>query len=203
LRRLTLGLLTLGLLTFSIWNVADRQAGAAQGTVAPATHTYVPDGIPLELWRKSIPADNPMTAEKVALGQSLYFDKRLSADGTVSCATCHDPARAFADANTNAVGVGGKAGARNAPTILNAMFNEAQFWDGRVRTLEEQLKQPLLNPLEMGMPSAEALVARVTSDPDYRQRFRRMFRREGITIDTIAQAIRRLRTYVPFGKFTI
>jgi cytochrome c peroxidase len=103
-----------------------------------------------------IPADNPMTAEKVALGRALYFDKRLSADGTVSCAICHDPATAFADRNTLAVGVAGRRGVRNAPTILNAMFNRESFWDGRARSLEEQAVGPLLSPSEMGMQSREA-----------------------------------------------
>ena len=166
----------------------------------------VPKGLPANLWRQSIPADNPMTAAKVALGESLYFDKRLSVDRTISCATCHDPARAFTDGNTLAIGVGGKSGARNAPTILNAVFNSTQFWDGRARTLEEQLKQPLVNQLEMGMPDISALVARVQAEPDYRRRFRRVFGREGITIDTIAKAIAayertQLSGNSPFDRF--
>jgi cytochrome c peroxidase len=177
---------------------ATRKSGLFQASI--------PKGLPAKLWWNSIPADNPMTAEKVALGEMLYFDKRLSANGTISCATCHDPAKAFADANAIAIGIGGKSGTRNAPTILNAMFNEAQFWDGRARTLEEQLKQPLLNPFEMGMPSVDAVVARVVADRDYRQRFRRVFRGQGITIDTIAKAIAayertRLSANSPFDRF--
>ena len=78
-----------------------------------------------------MPRDNPVTPEKVALGRKLYFDKRLSKDGTVSCATCHDPDKGFADGKKVSEGVGGKKGTRNAPTVLNAVFNEFQFWDGR------------------------------------------------------------------------
>lgn len=130
-----------------------------------------------------------MTPAKVSLGQALYFDKRLSADGTVSCATCHDPANAFTDHGALASGVSNKIGTRNAPTILNAMFSEQLFWDGRVGSLEEQAKQPLTNPFEMGMGSNDAVVARISAIPEYQKRFQSVFKREGITIDTIAKAI--------------
>jgi cytochrome c peroxidase len=130
-----------------------------------------------------------MTPAKVSLGQALYFDKRLSADGTVSCASCHDPANAFTDHSAVAIGVSSKVGTRNAPTILNAMFSERLFWDGRVGSLEEQAKQPITNPFEMGMGGNDTVVARLTAIPEYRQRFQRAFRHEGITIDTIVKAI--------------
>jgi cytochrome c peroxidase len=147
-----------------------------------------------------------MTPDRVALGQALYFDKRLSIDGTVSCATCHDPANAFTDHDTVGRGVSNRAGTRNAPTILNAMFSEQLFWDGRVASLEEQAKQPLTNSIEMGMRSNNAVVARVKGLPDYQQRFQRVFRREGITIDTIVKAIAayertQLSANAPFDRF--
>ena len=147
-----------------------------------------------------------MTAAKVSLGQALYFDKRLSADGTVSCATCHDPANAFTDHGVLAIGVSSKVGTRNAPTILNAMFSERLFWDGRVGSLEEQAKQPITNPFEMGMGGNNAVVARVSAMPEYQQRFRRVFRSEGITIDTIVKAIAayertQLSANSPFDRF--
>src|SRR5262249_47558203 len=151
----------------------------------PLLELQIPLAIPKGLWHRIIPSNNRTTATKIALGERLYFDKRLSADGTVSCATCHDPATAFADHNSVAVGVSEKAGSRNTPTILNAAFNLSQFWDGRVRSLEEQAKQPLINAAEMGMPSHDAVVARVTAVPEYRQRFQQVFGKEGITIDTI------------------
>jgi cytochrome c peroxidase len=149
----------------------------------------MPVGIPADLWRKLIPASNPMTTEKVALGQQLYFDKGLSLDGTMSCATCHDPATGYADRHAVAIGMEGKLGMRNAPTILNAIFQPVQFWDGRAHSLEEQAKQPLLNPSEMGMKDQDAVVARVNSLPEYSSRFRRVFGAEGITFDTIVKAI--------------
>ena len=158
----------------------------------PAAKTFspqIPKGIPRWKWRKLIPPENALTAQKVALGQALYFDKRLSADGTVSCATCHDPATAFADRNSLAVGVGGKVGTRNVPTTLNAMFNLSQFWDGRARSLEEQAMQPLLNPLEMGMPDREAVVTRLNGIPEYRQSFEAAFGAGAITFEDVARAL--------------
>jgi cytochrome c peroxidase len=166
--------------------------GGGKGRAPARARAYVPalpKGIPPALWRRSIPPDNPVTAEKVALGEALYFEKRLSVDGTVSCATCHDPAMAFADNNLLAVGVRRRVGIRNAPTVLNAMFSRHLFWDGRARTLEEQAKQPLVNASEMGMPDHDAVVARLASIPEYRRRFREVFGPEGITADTVAKAI--------------
>jgi cytochrome c peroxidase len=167
----------------------------------------IPLGIPADLWEMMIPADNPMTEAKVALGRDLYFDKRLSVDNTVSCATCHDPRFAFTDGKPVSEGVGGKKGARNAPTVLNAMFNEEQFWDGRVKTLEEQVLQPLINPVEMAMPSHEAVVAKVRGIPEYARRFREVFGGPNpVTIENIAKAIAAFeRTLLsgnsPFDRF--
>src|SRR6516225_2380456 len=81
-------------------------------------------GLPAELTKSVMPADNPQTPEKIALGQRLFFDGRLSADGTVACATCHDPRRAFTDGVPTSIGIGGRVGQRNAPTILNALYNK-------------------------------------------------------------------------------
>src|SRR5829696_10370252 len=149
----------------------------------------LPRGIPQTVWRKRIPASNPMTSEKVALGEKLYFDKRLSASGSVSCAVCHDPANAFTDLDALSTGASGNQGTRNAPTILNAMFSERLFWDGRAGSLEEQAKQPLTSPTEMGMGSYDLVVARVSAIPEYQKTFQRVFGRAGITIETIAKAI--------------
>lgn len=149
----------------------------------------LPRGIPQTLWRKRIPATNPMTAAKIALGEKLYFDKRLSSSGSVSCALCHDPANAFTDQETLSTGASGHPGTRNAPTILNAMFSDRLFWDGRAGSLEEQAKQPLTNPAEMGMASYDLVVARVSAIPEYQQTFQRVFGSAGITIETIAKAI--------------
>jgi cytochrome c peroxidase len=145
----------------------------------------VPDGVLPPI----IPADNPVTSEKVALGQKLYFDKRLSKDDTVSCATCHDPLHAFAEPRPVSIGVGGASGVRNAPTALNAAFLTEQFWDGRAPTLEEQAKGPLVNPVEMAMPDHAAVAKKVAGIADYPPLFRAAFGSDEVTIDRIAQAI--------------
>jgi cytochrome c peroxidase len=165
-------------------------APTANASLQPkAIRVQIPTGIPRWKWRKLIPRENPLTAEKVALGQALYFDKRLSVDGTVSCATCHDPATAFADRNGVAMGVAGRIGTRNVPTTLNAMFNQSQFWDGRARSLEEQAMQPLLNPLEMGMPDREAVVTRLNAISEYRRSFAAAFGTGAIKFADVARAI--------------
>lgn len=163
-------------------------------------------GIDESLWRKRIPKTNPMSPRKIALGRALFFDKRLSIDGTVSCATCHDPAIAFTDSKAVALGAGTKSGTRNTPTILNAVFSESLFWDGRAASLEEQVKHPLLNSFEMGMESGEQLERRVAAIPHYRRQFSAVFMTEGLTLDTIAKAIAAyertlLSANSPFDRF--
>src|SRR5438046_1811500 len=132
-------------------------------------------GVPAAATRAAIPPDNPQTPEKIALGQKLFFDGRLSADGTVACSTCHDPARAFTDGRPTSVGIKGRIGQRNAPTILNALSNKTQFWDGRVKTLEEQAALPIVNFVEMGRPNLDAAVAQIAAVGEYRQAFHAVF----------------------------
>jgi cytochrome c peroxidase len=165
----------------------------------------LPQGLPADLWEILIPPDNPVTPERVELGRRLFYDKRLSKDGSVSCATCHDPAHGFSDGKKVSEGIGGQKGTRNAPTILNAVFNEFQFWDGRAASLEEQSKGPLVNPVEMGQPDHDAVVKAVRADAAYREAFLKAFSREP-TIDDIAAAIAGFeRTAVsgdsPFDRF--
>jgi cytochrome c peroxidase len=134
-------------------------------------------GVPLALTRAAMPKDNPQTPEKIALGEKLFFDGRLSANGTVACATCHDPRLAFTDGRPVAVGFGNRVGQRNSPTVLNAMYQKFQFWDGRASTLEKQAALPIVNPVEMGQPTLDSAVARIAAVPDYRTGFRRVFGR--------------------------
>src|SRR6516162_2774025 len=96
----------------------------------------------LDLYLPS-PEDNPLTAEKIEVGRRLFFDRRLSRDGTVACASCHDPDRAFSDGRAVAVGVYGRRGRRNAPALINRGYGRVFFWDGRSATLEEQVLQPI------------------------------------------------------------
>jgi cytochrome c peroxidase len=112
-----------------------RPIPAASPLAEPKSLSQV--GLPVEATRAAAPVDNPQSQEKVRLGERLFFDGRLSVDGTVACSTCHDPARAFTEARTVSIGVYGRAGQRNAPTILNALYNKTQFWDGRAATLED------------------------------------------------------------------
>lgn len=118
----------------------------------------------LDLYRPA-PADNPLTKENVALGRRLFFDKRLSRDRSVACATCHDPRRAFTDGRAAAVGIGGRTGPRNTPALANRVWGKSFFLDGRAATLEQQALEPVLNPLEMGLQRGE-IEARVGLEPE-------------------------------------
>lgn len=171
----------------------------------PGTSSYTLS-LPSGVLEPVIPEDNPLTKGKIDLGRKLFFDKRLSADDTVSCATCHDPEKGFADGVPIAVGIKDRKGTRNSPTVLNAAFFDTQFWDGRVITLEEQAKQPIINPNEMGMPSHNAVVEKISGIPEYKASFRAVFGTDKITIDHIAMAIasfeRTLNTFhTPFDRF--
>ncbi len=103
-----------------------------------------------------VPEENPLTVEKIELGRRLFNDRRLSRDGTIACTSCHDPNRAFSDGRATAVGVSGRTGRRNAPALINRGYGRAFFWDGRVRTLEEQVLKPIEDPNEMDLPVADA-----------------------------------------------
>jgi len=129
---------------------------------------------PLGLKPVPIPADNPMTPEKIELGRRLFFETALSSDRTVSCASCHDPNRGWSNGAQFATGIDGLVGGRNSPTIINAAYHRFQFWDGRSGSLEEQALGPIQNPIEMNLTLDEA-VARLNEIEDYRERFREVF----------------------------
>jgi cytochrome c peroxidase len=168
---------------------AAAAAGAAPRSVVVATPPPML-GLPPVPW----PEDNPYTAEKARLGRWLFFDKRLSSDGSVSCASCHDPARAFTDGRGHPVGIGGREGPRHAPTLINRAFSSFQFWDGRARSLEEQAMEPLANPAEMTCDPTPELalrhaVERLQAIPGYVARFASVFGTADISIDHVAQAL--------------
>jgi cytochrome c peroxidase len=135
-----------------------------------------------------IPADNPLTRAKIELGRQLYFDPRLSADGTVSCASCHAPDAGYGKATRFGVGIGGQEGGRNSPVSYNRILSAVQFWDGRAATLEEQAKGPIANPIEMGN-THDVCVATLKKIPGYVLQFNAIFPGEGLTIDSVAKAI--------------
>lgn len=137
------------------------------------------------------PASGAASQDKIALGRMLYFEARLSKDATVSCNTCHPLARYGADGQPTSAGYKGMRGNRNSPTVYNAGEHIAQFWDGRAGTLAEQAKGPVLNPVEMALPSGAAAVAIVKGIPEYVGAFQRAFpgERDPVTFDNMAAAI--------------
>ena len=151
-----------------------------------------PWGTPLPLGLDpaiSVPADNPMSPEKIELGKLLFFDGRLSADGTIACATCHVPANGGTDNRATSAGIGGQVGDRSAPTVVNSAYVVPQYWDGRAPSLEAQAKGPQTNPIEMGNPDLESVAARIGAIAGYRKRFEQAFGTEEVTPDRIAKAI--------------
>lgn len=147
-----------------------------------------PYPVPAGLEKPRVPKDNPMSDDKVHLGKLLYFDGRLSRDGSVSCATCHDPKKGWADQAKVSTGIKGQKGTVSAPPVFNSAYYEKQFWDGRAETLEEQAKGPIENPVEMGFTHAEA-VKRIAGIKGYSPLFTKAFGDKTVTIDRIAQAI--------------
>lgn len=149
-----------------------------------------PLGLPPVRW----PAENPYSRRKAELGRMLFFDKRLSSDGTVACASCHDPARAFTDHRPVTPGIAKRKGRRNAPAVLNRAYSEEQLWDARAASLEEQAKGPLADRAEMtaeATPDAahRTCVERVRAIPGYRRLFRGAFGTEEFGIDHVSRAL--------------
>ncbi len=144
----------------------------------------------VEIPKQLIPADNPSSEQKIELGKQLYFDTRLSKNGTVSCNSCHNVMKGGDDAKMVSTGVGGKKGGRNSPTVWNAAFYSVQFWDGRAATLEDQAKGPMTNPVEMAMPNHDEVVARLKKIPEYVTQFNTAFNNDNaLNIDNVARAI--------------
>ena len=123
------------------------------------------------------PADNPTTPEKVALGKKLFFDKRLSLDGTVSCASCHDPHKAFTDQLTTSIGIKGQRTERNAPSVLNSGFLKNVMFDAHLKTLELQVIVPLQEPTEMGH-NMKKLIPQLRAIPEYQAAAQKIFQRD-------------------------
>jgi len=176
---------------------ADEPAGDAQESEsaeasAPADASASLPVIPLGLPELKIPDDNPMTPEKVELGRLLYFDKRVSRDGTLSCATCHDPEMAWTEHKATSEGIVGpdghpQVGGRNSPTVINAAYAPNQFWDGRAATLEEQAVGPVGNPIEMGS-SMDNVILAFNEIAGYRERFQKVFGTD-VTEEGFAKAV--------------
>jgi cytochrome c peroxidase len=155
--------------------LSAAQVPTAAGAAAPAYAWHLPRGFPTP----AVPADNPMSDSKVALGERLFFDTRLSSNGRYSCASCHDPARSFSDGRKVAIGATGAALPHNAMALVNVAYNLSFGWTRpRVTSLEAQMLQPLLNqhPVELGVAGREqALCAQLASDPQYAAAFAEAF----------------------------
>ena len=158
----------------------------------PENHQPLDVELPLglDVGRSSIqiPADNPLTRAKIELGRQLYFDPRLSADGKVSCASCHHPDEGYARHTPTGVGIREQLGGRNSPTSYNRILSSTQFWDGRAASLEEQAKGPIANPIEMGN-THDVCVASLSKSEGYKLQFAAVFPGEGLNINTLAKAI--------------
>ena len=149
------------------------------------------------------PADNPVTAEKIQLGRRLFFDPVLSHDSTVACASCHRPESAFASNDKVAIGIAGRKGTRNAPSVLNRGYGEVFSWDGRAETLESQVAGPLTNENELGNADVESVVARLKADPQYVKEFSNAFEGDGaeaVNAENLARAIATFQRVLVYGE---
>jgi len=205
-RLLILSVIVIGIVTLIVGCERSTEKVSPKGPTTPEADTLAQPkslqqvGVPVQLTQQAVPADNPQTSEKISLGQKLFFDRRLSVDGTVSCSTCHNPDLAFTDRKSTSVGIKGRVGQRNAPTILNALYNKTQFWDGRVNTLEEQATLPIVNAVEMGHPNLDAAVAQIASIGEYQQAFQRVFGRPPNSPDLLRAIASYERTQVSFDS---
>lgn len=152
-----------------------------------------------------VPADNPLTPAKVELGKHLFFEPRLGGEGKTSCASCHQPDKAWSDGRARPIGVRNHRGLRNTPTLLNVAYYKVLYWDGRASSLEQQALMALSNPEEMAN-SVHNAVKTISAIESYRPLFTAAFGSEQVTADRIAQAIASFeRTLVtgpsPFDRF--
>ncbi|MGH9778006.1 MAG: cytochrome-c peroxidase [Candidatus Acidiferrales bacterium] len=156
--RTSVAILLFGALVAAVALEAERPA-RVRPTIPPGLDLYLP-----------VPEDNELTPQRVALGRRLFFDPILSRDGSLACASCHRPERAFTDDRPVSVGVFGRQGRRRVPKLLNRAWGRAHFWDGRASTLEEQVLRPIEDPNELDLPLEEA-IARLGAHADYARQF--------------------------------
>jgi cytochrome c peroxidase len=184
--------------------VLTAAASAYAQQSAPGAATPVPL-FSTEAIQSFTPPDNPITDARAKLGDMIFDEKRVSADNSVACNTCHSPRNGFTTHTPTSRGVGDQIGKRNAPSILNAMFYKSMFWDGRAATLEEQATLPILNPVEMGQNDPKDVVARLAAIPEIVEAFQKVFGRppnwEDMGKALAAFERTRLSTEAPFDRF--
>ncbi len=205
LRLLVFSAFMLGLIIFAMLyqppNAISHPSDTAVMPVGKPLQIKVPLGLP----PLTIPSDNPPTLETVALGRRLYYDPVLSADNSISCASCHSPQTGFTDRHPASIGVGGKKGTRHSPTVINSAYSFLQFWDGRAPSLEEQAKGPIANPVEMASSHPD-VVKRLQDSPDYVALFKQAWGTDHITIDLVVKSVASFERTVlsgnsPFDRF--
>lgn len=185
LGRVTLAAMALVTIPSLQWVEASPSGHAPHGTITIDGIT-VPDIGPLPTAIPT-PPTNLNYAAKLELGKQLFFDGRLSKNGAIACAFCHNPGTGWADSRQTSIGIGGGLGGRQAPTVLNTAFNHLQFWDGRARSLEEQAIGPIQNPIEMG-ETHENVVRKLNKIKGYQQQFRAVFGTD-VNLQGTAEAI--------------
>lgn len=167
-------------------SAVDQKSGQAAEAAQGEYKLQIPFG--LEESAVVIPDDNPLTKEKIELGRFLFFDKRLSKNNTIACASCHMAQFAFTDGQKVSTGILGRKGGRSAPVSINRLFSKGQFWDGRAATLEEQSIGPFINPVEHGFANHDEMIAKMKKLEGYRKLFLQVFG-TAITIDGVGKAI--------------
>jgi cytochrome c peroxidase len=195
-----LALLLIGCIPFQL----AAQAQKAKPYTSVGVHRLGPQAIG-DLPPVAVPPNNPQTSLKIVLGKQLFFDTRLSKDGTISCATCHSTTKGWSDEGPTSKGINSQLGGRRAPPVSNAAYNLLQFWDGRAKSLEEQAKGPIQNPIEMGN-THEVMLRTVGDIPGYVEEFQKVYGSGIITVDMVADAIAAFeRTVVttdsPFDRY--
>jgi cytochrome c peroxidase len=170
-----------------------RENNQTASPAVPGSHA-MPVGKPMEIKAPlglppvPVPADNPPTAQTIALGRRLYYDPLLSSDSSISCGTCHSPEHGFADPKPFSEGVGKKLGGRNSPTVMNSAYFKVQFWDGRSSSLENQAEGPVQNPVEMANTLSK-VEERLNVDPSYKAQFEKAWGPGPITYEKVEKSI--------------
>ena len=166
-----------------LWSASNKELIKDEALVVK-----VPAGLEPLFPKIYVPIANPLTKGKYELGRQLYFDPRVSLDGTVSCATCHNPAHGWTDGMPVSIGIAGQAGSRSAPSLINAAYGKSMFWDGRAPSLEGQAQGPIQNSIEMGKQSYKDIIDRLAKIPSYSEQFEKVFG-SCVTLDGMAKAI--------------
>ncbi|MDR4460207.1 MAG: cytochrome-c peroxidase [Nitrospirales bacterium] len=195
----------MGLILMALIGIGSEPGVASTPGMITLEGQMIPDIGPLPT-AVPAPPTNLNYAAKISLGKQLYFDGRLSQNNAISCAFCHNPVAGFADPNQTSVGVGGKRGGRQAPTVYNTAFNPFQFWDGRAGSLEEQAIGPIHNPIEMA-ETHENVVVKLSKIKGYQEQFQSALG-TGVNIQGIAEAIAAfertiISTNSAFDKFVL